>query len=114
MDEVVLYTILGISVFGNLIAWVFIGNLLNQTKQLEKAVEDSLSANDKIQEDVEKYYRVLYGIFTSAAIELDRVDKKGSFSSDDEVGFAFKAIQETIMDVKEKMDYIKRDDRRAE
>ena len=48
----------------------------------------------------------LIELFTSAAARLRRIDTNGSFSSDDEVGFAFKLIDTTIIDLNEKLNVI--------
>lgn len=53
--------------------------------------------------DTEKScYKVVANLlvtYTAAAAELDRVDKRGGFASDDEVGFTFKIIQKTITEL---------------
>jgi len=48
----------------------------------------------------------LIELFTAAATRLRRIDTNGSFSSDDEVGFAFKLIDTTIIDLNEKLNAI--------
>jgi hypothetical protein len=114
MDEIVLYIILGICVIAILIQWFFIDNLLNQNKQLEDTVAKSLKANDKLNEDVEKYHRVLQGVYANAYAEIMKVDKKGSFSSDDEIGWAFSLIRDTVKDITEKLNNMKRTDEEKE
>jgi uncharacterized protein involved in tolerance to divalent cations len=41
--------------------------------------------------------------------KLKRVDRMGSFESDDEIGFVFKAIKKTIEDLKEELVNIKKE-----
>lgn len=98
------------SILVNLLQWFFISNLLNQNKQLEDTIEKAVKNNDKINEDVLKYHQVLLGLFQNAYTEITRVDKKGSFSSDDEVGWSFKLLMNTIRDVTEKLETLKRTD----
>lgn len=110
MEDAIIYVIVGISILGNIFQWIFIENLLSQNGQLEKIVLKALKANDKINEDVEKYYKVLQGIYTKAYTELTKIDKNGSFSSDDEVGWSFGLILDTIKDITEKLNNFKRED----
>ena len=42
-------------------------------------------------------------LFTSAKVRLNRIDESGTFSSDDEVGFAFKLINSTIIELHSKL-----------
>lgn len=114
MDEIIIYIILGISILGNLLQWFFLGNLLNQNKQMEEVLGKALKNNDKINEDVEKYHSVLQGIYSKAYTEIMKVDKKGSFSGDDEVGWAFSLIRDTVKDITEKLNNMKRTDEEKE
>lgn len=60
--------------------------------------------------DIMSYSKLLINliaVFTAAAAKLERIDKNGSFSSDDEVGFAFKLIKETIFSLKDKLTLLK-------
>lgn len=71
---------------------IFIGfNLWSQNRQLEDIVQ-----NNKIEDDAIKLYQIILRLLLNAKSEMDRVDKRGSFSSDDEVGFAFKIMQQSI------------------
>lgn len=114
MDETILYVVLSFCTVAILLQWFFIDNLLAQNKKLEEVVKKSLKANDKLNEDVEKYYKVLQGIYTKAYAELTKVDQKGSFSSDDEVGWSFGLILDTIRDITEKLNNMKRTDEEKE
>lgn len=57
-----------------------------------------------------KYYdlllRNLLKLFLEVRKRIDSVDKNGSFSSDDEIGFAFKIIEGTINNLVEKLNEI--------
>lgn len=114
MDEITFYIISGIAALVIIVQWVFIDNLLNQNRQLEDVVQKSLKANDKINEEVEKYHRVLQGIYSKAYTEIMKVDKNGSFSGDDEVGWAFGLIKDTVKDITEKLNNMKRTDEEKE
>lgn len=78
-------------------------NLYNQVNQLEQYLESTTKA----EEDVEKYYQYFLGLFTKCYAELQRIDKRGSFSSDDEVGFSFRVVIQAIADVKNKIEAIR-------
>jgi hypothetical protein len=110
MEETVFWILFGISILGNLIEWLFIDNLLNQNRQLEKAIQDALKSNDRINDDVEKYHRVLEGLFDKAYTDIVRVDKNGSFSSDDEVGWTFQLIKNTVQDITQRLKDLRRTD----
>lgn len=82
---------------------IIIDNLLTQIKQLENHIEEITDKDDRIEEDVEKYYKYFLEIFTEAYNQMKRVDKRGAFSSDDEVGFSFKVLLKSIEDVSNKL-----------
>lgn len=59
-------------------------------------------------------YDIAYGLlnkmmelFVQAKDRLHRIDLKGSFSTDDEVGFVFKLINSTIIEVSSKLEELK-------
>jgi hypothetical protein len=91
---------LAISLFINL-------NLFRQNEQLTKVVENLNITEYKIYTEAVNYYQAFLFMFTDAYSELQRIDKRGSFSSDDEVGFAFKVIVTAIKNVKEKIQELK-------
>lgn len=93
---VILIVGLGICIF-------VISNLYEQITQLERYLQE---ATDN-EEQLEKYYQYFLQLFARCKVELDKVDKRGAFSSDDEVGFAFKVIQQSIGDVAEKLKNLK-------
>ena len=78
-------------------------NLYNQVNQLEQYLEHAT----KSEEDVDSYYRYFLGLFTQCYVELQRIDKRGSFSSDDEVGFSFRIVLKAIEDVKIKLEKLR-------
>lgn len=86
----------------SILAW-FCYNLFRQNVQLEGYVRQ-YSANE---EQMEVFYRLILGILTRAATDMDKVDKRGSFSSDDEVGFAFKVINRAIETAKRQLELIR-------
>lgn len=88
-------------VFGILVFIIF--NLNNQVKQLEEEVQTADQKEKYLYDELEKNYNVFLNIFTEAYTTLIRIDKKGSFSSDDEVGFTFKVLVSAIETVKNKL-----------
>lgn len=98
--------ILTIIIFGTLLFIIF--NLNNQVKQLEEEVQKFDQKEKYLYEELEKYYNVFLGIFSDAVITLERIDKRGSFSSDDEVGFTFRIIKNVIQEVKTKLDNLRK------
>lgn len=84
--------------------WLVIYNLFSQNEQLESEVKKAYELNASNIKKTEVFYQLLYGLFVQAKMDLDRVDKRGSYSSDDEVGFAFKTIQEAINQVKHQLE----------
>ena len=84
------------------LSW-FCYNLFKQNVQLEGYVKQ-YSVNE---DQMEVFYRLILGILTRAATDMDKVDKRGSFSSDDEVGFAFKVINRAIETAKRQLELIR-------
>jgi hypothetical protein len=82
--------------------WI-ISNLLNQISILENNVRDGVKSEDKFI----RVYENMIRIFTEALAEMKRIDKRGSFSSDDEVGFAFKVVLESIEQIKYQLESIR-------
>ena len=86
--------------------WLVIYNLFSQNEQLESEVKKAYELNAGNIKKTEVFYQLMYGLFVQAKMDLDRVDKRGSYSSDDEVGFAFKTIQEAINQVKHQLEVL--------
>tara|TARA_R110000822_G_scaffold128195_41_gene264026 strand:- start:692 stop:1051 length:360 start_codon:yes stop_codon:yes gene_type:complete len=84
---------------------VVISNLLNQIAILEVEVKTI----DDVENRAHKFYIFILGIFTTAYDDMERVDKRGAFSADDEVGFAFRTIMESIQQVKFQLEAMKVD-----
>jgi len=82
-------------------------NLYHQSKQLEEFIIGFDKKEKKIYEDAEKYYSAFLQLFLNADSEISRIDKRGTFSSDDEVGFAFKVIKTCIGNLVEKLKELK-------
>lgn len=70
-------------------------NLYRKNSQLESALKET----GKIEDEVVTFYEVMLRIFMNAEGEMRRIDKRGAFSSDDEVGFGFKVIKTSIENV---------------
>lgn len=91
------------------IAWIIISNLLAQIEQYKEQIESREETYTRIEMRVSNIYKFLLETLTAAYLDLQRVDKKGSFSSDDEVGFAFRVIKESIEQVKYQIEQMKTD-----
>jgi hypothetical protein len=81
----------------------FIYNLYNQVQQLEQYLLEAT----KVEDEFENYYQYFLTMFIKCHSELKDIDTRGSFSSDDEVGFAFRVIIKAIEDVKIKIEQMK-------
>lgn len=81
----------------------FCYNLFIQNLQYEKFIEKDNKAKADLISQVDAFYKRHLEIFTHAGLEMDKIDKKGSFSSDDEVGFAFIIIKRAIDDAREQL-----------
>lgn len=77
----------------------FLSNLYNQNKQFEGYIQETSDKLSAVYKEAENYYLAMLKLFTEAKHTMDAVDKRGSFSSDDEVGFAFKIIKIAIDNV---------------
>lgn len=86
----------------------FISNLLVQNEQMENEIKKFNKREEKMYNEVENYYKVFLALFTEAYSNMQRVDKRGSFSSDDEVGFAFKVLYSAIQEVQTKLESFKK------
>jgi hypothetical protein len=74
-------------------------NLYSKITPLENAISKGLI----LEEEFLKYYDAILYLLVSAKTEMDKIDGKGTFSSDDDVGFAFKVIQTAINNLVLKM-----------
>lgn len=74
-------------------------NLYSKITPLENAISKGLI----LEEEFLKYYEAILILVISAKTEMDKIDIKGAFSSDDDVGFAFKVIQTAINNLVLKM-----------
>lgn len=99
-----IWLILTISFFIlTLLLTFFCYNLYNQVIQLEVALKQQV----KKETDIDKFYAYLLGLLTHAYADIQRIDKRGSFSADDEVGFAFKVIYRAIEETKAKIESLR-------
>lgn len=78
-------------------------NLFQKNMELMKHLDKSI----KLEDDVEKFYQVIMKLLVQTYAELERVDKRGTYSSDDEVGFAFKVIYTAIESCKKAVEDMK-------
>lgn len=95
--------IVAVESIGLIVCLFIISNLLNQINQLENHSNRYVNRIIKQGNDFDKYYEYLVKLFSETYAELQRIDKRGAFSSDDEVGFAFRVVQLAIEETKEKL-----------
>ena len=58
-----------------------------------------MEQNEQYQDDIEwfqDWYSKFINSIAEANVRMEQVDKKGSFSSDDEIGFAYQTVKECI------------------
>jgi len=79
-------------------------NLYSKNSVLYKQLDDI----EKIETRAVDLVENLLLVYIKILAKLKRVDRMGSFESDDEVGFVFKAIKKTIEDLKEELENIKK------
>ncbi len=89
-------------------------NLYSQVSQLEEYAKKTNKREQKVLLEAENYYKIFKALFEEAYLNIQRVDKRGSFSSDDEVGFAFKVIFNSLKEVTDKIETLKIDDENEE
>jgi hypothetical protein len=97
---------LGIAVLTStlcIICGVIIRNLLNQVEQLEAELDNI----DEVEERALRVYNFFLELFSNTLAELHRVDRNGAFASDDEVGFVFRTLMESIEHVKHQIELLK-------
>ena len=82
------YVIIGILIAIMVAMYIGIKNLLIQVEYLEERVDFYETAFEEIRQKV-----------LDTEIELRELDIRGSFESDDEVGFVFKQIKELSSDL---------------
>jgi hypothetical protein len=85
---ILLVIFLGVSIYANI-------NLLKRNEQLEEA-------QDLIANDYEELYNKMFlfeAVIDNANKKLKEIDYKGSFESDDEVGFFFKELKNIQEDI---------------
>jgi len=82
---------------------VVIRNLLIQNDSLVETIQIYSNKIDSVEEEAIKYQRYYLELITKTYQELQRIDKRGSFSSDDEVGFSFRVLFTAIENLKEKL-----------
>jgi hypothetical protein len=89
-----------------LIIIIFLYVILNLLKKIELA-EIQINEYIDIEENSYQLLNSLIIKYTNVLNELKRIDRLGSFESDDEVGFVFKTIKNTINDLVEKLNDMK-------
>lgn len=82
---------------------VVIRNLLKQNDELVEIIQIYSNKVDSVEEEAIKYQRYYLELITQTYQELQRIDKRGSFSSDDEVGFSFRILFTAIENLKLKL-----------
>lgn len=89
------------------VAGFFIYNLLRQVA----ALEEEILIGDKLLRDREEktiqIYTFFLKLFTGTLKDMEEIDRKGAFKADDEVGFTFNALLESIKQVKFQIENLK-------
>jgi hypothetical protein len=85
------------------VAFFIIWNLDRQVRVLEA----ELLKSAEMEDSVVSVYEFFLKVFTEALNQMNRVDKNGAYSSDDEVGFAFRVVMESIEQVKLQIEKMK-------
>jgi hypothetical protein len=93
---IIISIILIISIYANI-------NSYNKITVLEKQLDKIESIETNSINLVENLLVTYIKVFT----KLKRIDRLGSFESDDEVGFVFKTIKNTIEELKIELDNLK-------
>ena len=97
MDVIVIMVIL------LLISIYVIYNLYSMVTDLEHIIKQK-------DNNIQSVYNFILKAISLTYIEMQKVDKRGSFESDDEVGFAFRAIKELIEQLKFKIEQLNKDE----
>jgi len=106
-------TIIILSLLVLILGWTT-WNLYSQVSVMEDFIKKTNKREEKLYTEIENYYKIFLSLFTEAYSNIQRVDKHGSFSSDDEVGFAFKVIYNSIKEVQTKLQSLRIDDEEKE
>lgn len=107
MIWLIVLTVLFIVLIGILL--FIISNLYRQNEQFETYIKEAETREKQIFKEAENYYLAMLKLFTEAKQTIDAVDKRGSFSSDDEVGFAFKIIKIAIDNVANQLEELNKE-----
>ena len=91
----IIFLVVWLILVSSISAFIII-NLLNQNKQLEREVGKDFEEVELAEQKVQVIYEFILRKLIHTKNELDRIDKNGMFSSDDDVGFSFKVIQNSI------------------
>ena len=94
-----------------IIMGIVIYNLYTQTIKYEQYILDQ---ETQYNQEFSNYLSFFLFFFIFSWFEIESVDKRGAFSSDDEVGFAFKVIRESIEQIKFKLEQIEKDGQKEE
>ena len=86
-----------VSIYANINAYKKIEILENETERIGIIESNSVTLVENL---LIAYIKVLS--------KLKRIDRLGSFESDDEVGFVFKTIKNTIEELKSELDNLKK------
>lgn len=62
------------------------------------------------EDEFVKVYEVILSLLVHTKRELEKIDYRGSFKSDDEVGFTFVAIQTAIDTLLDQIDQLRNDE----
>lgn len=80
---------------------------INSYKKIE-ILENQLNRIAAIESNSVSLVENLLVVYIKVLAKLKRIDRLGSFESDDEVGFVFKTIKSTIEELKTELDNLKK------
>ena len=91
-------TIIILSTICVILLYITINQYFKISKYEELAVQSQASYENALN-----LLNKMIELFASAKVRLSKIDESGTFSSDDEVGFAFKLIDSTIVELHSKL-----------
>lgn len=89
--------LLGISLFFNY-------NQYQRGLNLEQIIREFGEEQNKLSGSVFDFMEHLLEVYVKVLAKLERIDRNGAFATDDEVGFVFNTLKDTIEDLKGYLD----------
>lgn len=80
-------------------------NIIQYRRQLK--LEDIINSSKFNINETYEFFNHIANTISHAYLNMQRIDKKGAFSHDDEVGFTFKGLNTILIELKEYINGIK-------